>query len=124
MSTVPKKKKKTGAQKANEKKQTPYTRNTEAAKRRKSSRDVKTGNEKPKRSPKASGDMDKKDSTGSQRPGRPGAKKTKKPAAKKPAAKKPARKTARKTASAASLAKAGAASSRAGKAAAKKKKNY
>ena len=120
MSTVPKKKKKTGAQKANEKKQTPYTRNTEAAKRRRSSRDVKTGNEKPKRSPKASGDMDKKDSTGSQRPGRPGAKKTKKPAAKKPAAKK----TARKTASAASLAKAGAASGRAGKAAAKKKKNY
>ena len=118
MSTVPKKKKKTGAQKANEKKQTPYTRNTEAAKRRKSSRDVKTGNEKPKRSPKASGDMDKKEST--RGPGRPSAKKTKKPAAKKPAAKK----TARKTASAASLAKAGAASSRAGKAAAKKKKNY
>tara|TARA_R110000744_G_scaffold365647_1_gene474517 strand:+ start:324 stop:659 length:336 start_codon:yes stop_codon:yes gene_type:complete len=43
MSTVPKKKKKTGAQKANEKKQTLSTRNTEGAKRKKSLAETNPG---------------------------------------------------------------------------------
>ena len=128
MSTVPKKKKKTGAQKAAAaKKQTPFSRNTEADKRRKSIRDVKTGDEKPKRSSKANGNMDKKDPNRGQRPGGPGAKKTKKTAAKNPAAKKTgqagklykyetsggrkavAKKAVKKTASAESLARVDAA---------------